>query len=155
MLTYNWTNEFPHFSPHEIFSPETWGFFHLLDYTAMKRLQLFRTELGVPLLVNHGSHRLRGVRSCAEQQGLIRKFGKGHAARFSMHIMGKAFDVSASTIKPGELAAKAERFGWGFIKIYSNFVHLDLRDSPDLDDPGISTHLAHPFHDEQHPLKVA
>ena len=125
-ITYHWGTEFPHFRPSEIFSPETRAYPHLLDFDSMESLELFRRELGIPLLINHGALRLRGVRSDMEQARL--RHQTPNAALHSMHVRGKAFDLSSPELTVSELYEKCVAFGWPFVKKYSSFVHVDNRD---------------------------
>jgi len=122
----------PSFNPEEVLSPEGLSCLSrnvlLVHPFALDRLQGFRNYLGTPLLVNHGTLKLRGYRSMYENEMI-----KG--ARFSQHCMGLAFDVTVRGIPSAELADLAESYGWHGIGTYGTFVHLDLR--PRLDDKAV------------------
>lgn len=120
-----WSDLSPFFSVHELFSPETRNFPHLIDPVALSLLNAFRRSLGIPLLVNHGPHSRRGVRSAREQIALQNE--TGNAADLSMHVTGKAFDISSPKISVSELAEKAIAFEWPCVGIYPSFVHVDFR----------------------------
>lgn len=120
-----WDDISPYFTPEEIFSPDTIHTGrHLIDLGSIRFLNEFRERIG-PLKVNHAGLHLRGVRSPKEQIDLEER--NSNAAELSMHVCGKAFDVSSNEHQPHELADLAERFGWHAIGIYGTFCHLDMR----------------------------
>ena len=122
----DWHDLSPHFAPEEIFSPDTIDKGrHVIDPEAIIRLNEFRDALGVALFVNFASHRYRGVRSPVEQQRVQRWVPT--AAELSMHVCGKAFDISSERMSPMELRTKALEFGWHGVGLYDSFVHIDLR----------------------------
>jgi hypothetical protein len=120
-----WNDHSPFFSPEEIFSPSTRGYWHLVDLPALQKLNDFRKHLDVVLLCNFGPHKRRGVRSPQDQRDLEREVKS--AAQFSMHVQGKAFDLSSPTLSVPQLAAAAISYGWPSVGVYPNFVHVDDR----------------------------
>ena len=121
----------PFFSRLEVFSPETIEHGqHLIDVAALNKLNEFRRWLDKSLTCNNAYHGRRGVRSPAEQLAIEKEYtGLPHTkvAQLSMHVCGKAFDLSCSELSPAELADKALTFGWSGIGIYPTFVHVDMR----------------------------
>ena len=126
---FTWNEVSPYFRVEEIVSPETWGMVHLVDVEALKALNRLRGVLGVACLVNvPGSGlRLRGLRSWKEQEGLVEKGLT--KAKFSMHCLGKAFDVSAPGRELDEIANAAKAVGFSYVLVYpgNGFVHMDMR----------------------------
>jgi hypothetical protein len=118
-----WTKRWPSFTPEEIYSPQSLALgLHLLDESAMDALQEARNRLNLPLVVNHGCLRLRGVRTIAENASI------DGAASNSMHVLGKAFDVSCPEITVAELAERLQSlFLFNGIGIYKSWVHVDTR----------------------------
>lgn len=123
----DWAEVSPHFTKEEIFSPSTIDHIFLVDVPSLVKLNDFRKHLGRKLIVNFEGHHLRGVRSPAEQLDLYR--AGITTAKNSMHVQGKAFDVTCPNMSPEELADAASDFGWVGIGIYrsANFVHIDNR----------------------------
>lgn len=120
-----WGNISPFFSPDELLSPDTTGQIHLIDWGALAALNLFRLKLNIPIMVNFGPHRRRGLRSAREQIQLQRE--TKNAAELSMHVTGKAFDISSPGVKPEHLAQAAIAFGFSAVGFYPTFVHVDMR----------------------------
>lgn len=118
----NWRTRWPSFSPREVYSPVALERYrHKLCPRAMDNLQLFREMLDTPLLVNHLSLKLRGVRTADENENI-------GGARDSMHVAGRAFDVTAPGLEIDKLYQAAIDSGlWGGIGRYDTFVHVDAR----------------------------
>lgn len=94
---------------------------HKLCPRAMDTLQLWREMLGEPLLVNHLSLTLRGVRTADENESI-------GGAKNSMHVCGRAFDISSPALTPDALYKAAFDSGlWGAVGRYDSFVHVDVR----------------------------
>lgn len=122
---FEWGDVSPHFAVSEIFSPETINATHLIDVPSLRLLNEFREALGRVLIVNYGGAKCRGVRSSKEQERIYR-FKPG-AALNSMHVQGKAFDISSPEMTPDELYREALAFGWSAAGLYPSFVHVDTR----------------------------
>lgn len=117
----NWQDLSPHFTPSEIFSPDIIraNALHLVDIDALKKLNKMREILNAPCFVNHQRFTLRGVVSAREA---ISRGG----APLTMHVTGKAFDVSCyNRIVPNIIDA-AEEAGFRYIKPYGSWVHVDM-----------------------------
>jgi hypothetical protein len=120
----------PAFKPEELLSPDGLELLaqgHLmLQAEALEFLQSFRLSIGVPILVNHGSLKLRGYRSPAENQSI------GDSAKYSRHVQGIAFDCTCPDIPLRRFKDLAVAFGWPAVFIYPkrNFIHLDCRALP-------------------------
>jgi uncharacterized protein YcbK (DUF882 family) len=121
-----WQSRWPDFKPEEILSPDSIARYpHKLCPHSLDTLQTFRRLLGVKLVINFGSSRLRGVRTVDENSRIP---GSAHE---SMHICGRAFDVSSPDMTPREIFSRAIDSGlWGGIKLYGQWVHLDTRYAP-------------------------
>lgn len=122
-----WENLSPRFAPTELFSPDTQDAFHLLDLTFVRVLNEFVQKYfpNRACYVNHAEHKLRGLRSPREQIELQKT--NHNAAELSMHVCGKAADLTVEGLTPNEVALKAIEFDFHGIGIYPSFVHLDLR----------------------------
>lgn len=121
---YNYfVQRWPNFRPNEIFSPETReNLTHKLCPISMDTLQEFRNYLDLPLIVNDNINQLRGVRSVQENKNIR------NSAEESMHICGRAFDVTAPALTTEALFDAAIAFGkWQGIGMYPTFIHLDTR----------------------------
>jgi zinc D-Ala-D-Ala carboxypeptidase len=120
----NWYWEY--FKPEEVLSPEgleQWRQNNcLLQSNAMAMLESFRLSLGMPILVNHGSHNYRGYRSSKENEAV-------GGVQFSRHVQGIAFDITVPEMDTHVLTVKASDFGWSFVLEYRDrgFVHIDMR----------------------------
>lgn len=137
---FDWNYYLPSFKPAELISPDllSKSIYHGLDLQAAMKLQRFRDRVhqmtGEGLLVNHGTHYRRGVRSLNDQRVLAAKYGA--AESFSHHCSGKAFDLSLTSwanYTPEWLANAAKEFHYTGIGLYKKnlFVHVDTRDSID------------------------
>lgn len=86
----------------------------LIDEDAMNRLQLLRTIIGKPLIIN-SAYRSR------------RHNAKIGGSPKSMHRLGKAFDISLTNQDKEELARIAFSAGVGFRGkgFYNTFLHVD------------------------------
>lgn len=130
-LLESWKARWPTFSPREVLSESGLAALarnHLVIQThALDTLQRFRSEIGIPLLINHGALKRRGYRSAEEN----REIG---GSRFSYHIQGVAFDVTPVGMKLDDFYKAAWNFGWHALGLYprQNFVHMDMR--PRLDE---------------------
>lgn len=125
----NWAKISPFFSPAEIFSPATIDRGkHLIDIKALEKLNRFREYVQEALYVNHAGLTLRGVRSPKEQITLGQT--NRHAAELSMHVGGKAFDLSSPGLTVDQLGLAAKDFGWSAVGINpkAGFVHVDTRE---------------------------
>ena len=123
----DWDDVSPNFTQDELFSPDTIGKVFLIDYEALLKLNRFRGHVGYPVLVNHGGNHLRGVRSAKEQMSLVKKGLT--SALSSLHLQGKAFDLTCPNKSVKWLKDAALEFAWSCVGYYpnSNFVHVDMR----------------------------
>lgn len=97
---------------------------------ALDKLQRFRNVLGVPLVVNHGSSRLRGSRSIIEAVNLFEDFCQDPNS-WTFHLYC-GFDVSCEDRSAKWLFDRAKDFGeFHGIGLYPTWVHLDDRTSLD------------------------
>jgi len=126
-MEYHWSRVSPRFKIEEVFSPETIRYPHLIDYHMLCALNHLAYLLDAPVFVNHHGMRLRGVRSAREQLSL--KQTNSNAVDLSMHVQGKAVDVSCPTVSNQNLVDVALGVGFTFYKIYSSWIHFDTRDS--------------------------
>lgn len=125
---FTWDEISPHFTKKEILSPETMNHPYLVDVTALYCLNKLRERIGEPLFCNRPDLglTLRGVRSPKEQIRLRDRYPG--AATLSMHVQGKAFDISG--YEPElllELEKLAPECGFTFSLMYLTFIHLDIR----------------------------
>lgn len=119
-MTYyqNWKNvperlwRWPDFSPAEIACRGTGKL--LVNQDALDKLQALRHALGRPIILNSG------YRSPEHNKRV------GGAAK-SMHLEGRAFDISMANHDPAEFIRAARAAGFTGIGTYprSNFVHVD------------------------------
>lgn len=47
--------------------------------------------------------------------------------KFSQHLLGRAADVKVTGRTPAEVAQAARKLGFGFVKTYARFTHVDVR----------------------------
>lgn len=85
-----------------------------LDEVLLEKLQKLRDALGKPIIINSAYR-------CS-----LRNSQVGGSPN-SQHLLGKAVDIRVNGMSPVQVAAVAERIGFGGIGIYSNFVHVDTR----------------------------
>lgn len=124
----NWPSKY--FAPEEVLSPGSIKLFLnsglvILDYDALKSLDELREFIAVPLKCNFADLQLRGTRTPDENASI-----KG-SAKNSTHILGKAFDISATTLSVDELYGKIIQFAEKTKKvsgvgIYPTWVHVDF-----------------------------
>jgi len=121
----------PNFKPEEVLSPEGLKMLSsgilLIQLELLDKLELFRQQLGQPLLVNHNGLQYRGYRSPHENYNIV----KGE--KYSFHMQGLAADISCPKMRISDLRNKAMSFGFHAVGYYPNrlFIHVDLR--PRLD----------------------
>lgn len=82
--------------------------------TLVAKLEELRAAIGKPILITSG---------CRCQ--LYNRYVGGASA--SQHLMGTAADVTVKGMAPSEVAAVAERVGFGGIGRYKTFTHVDVR----------------------------
>lgn len=120
---WKWEN----FKPFEVLSPDGLAQLErgvlLMQTNFLDKLELFRTFLGFPLLINHGTLKYRGYRSPKENYEIV----KGE--QFSFHMQGVAADLSCNKCDIAHLHEMALKFGWHGVGYYPNngFIHVDLR----------------------------
>lgn len=120
-----WLEErWKYFEPHEVLSPGglaalARGVF-LLDPEALDRLCALREKLG-PIKVNHSHLKLRGYRTPSENEAI-------GGAPLSVHMQGKAFDVTVDAFNSSQVSEAARVCGFTFTKIISDTsCHIDIR----------------------------
>lgn len=123
LLDLDWISRWPNFAKPEIYSPESLAKYqHILSPDAMDTLQAFRLFLKKPILVNYSYLTLRGVRTVIENQ-TIKDFKQE-----SMHITGRAFDISVSDLDIELLYEACIDFdAWKGIGKYTTWIHVDTR----------------------------
>lgn len=128
-MKYNHYSQFPmekwqwkDFSPREMASKREGEL--MIDVDAMNRLQLLRSALKKPLIINSA------YRSDAHNKAV-------GGAKGSKHLVAKAFDVSMTNHNPHEFIEAAKAVGFKGIGTYpkSNFVHIDTGPSRSWGDP--------------------
>lgn len=79
-------------------------------------LQAIRDHFDKPVTVNSGTR-------CAKHNRKVK------GARHSQHMLGTAADISIDGVHPRDIAkfAKTLMPGWGGIKPYATFCHVDIR----------------------------
>jgi len=87
-----------------------------INYTLVSLLQEIRDHFDKPIKV------VSGVR-CEKRNERV------GGAKKSQHLLGNAADIVIDGVKPREVAAIANTFmpGWGGIKAYPRFTHVDVR----------------------------
>ena len=80
----------------------------------VEKLQRLRDAIGRPMIINSGYR-------CPERN---RQVG---GSPNSQHMLGTAVDIRVNGMTPRQVAAEAEKIGFGGIGIYSTFTHLDTR----------------------------
>lgn len=82
----------------------------------VKLLQAIRDRFGLPVTISSG------VR-CAKRN---KKVG---GAKRSQHLLGNAADIQIAGVKTQQVAAFAASLmpGWGGVKAYPTFTHIDVR----------------------------
>lgn len=78
------------------------------------KLEELRAAIGKPILVTSGCR-------CRKYNQTI------GGATASQHLLGTAADVTVQGMAPSEVAAVAERVGFGGIGRYKTFTHVDVR----------------------------
>jgi hypothetical protein len=132
------SDHWPNFKVEEVLSPTQLQLFERkgvfpYSFRALDKLQEFRTFVGLPFLINHGSLERRGARSMKDVFEINSQTrGRERAWEWSFHLWC-AFDISVEGMSPMDLYEKAIDFGkWGGIGIYNTFVHVDDRDWFDM-----------------------
>ena len=137
-------DRWPSFSSVELLSPDGISLLRRgvfpLRIEAVDRLQMLRDKINSPLMVNTPLLRHRGFRSPEENRIIYQRsriktdrdpIYHPRDNRFSFHIAGIAFDVSAD-LPQKDLIEAAIAVGFKGIGIAKNFVHVDLRDSEEV-----------------------
>lgn len=123
-----WQERWPNFKPEEVLSPRGLVHFNrgrfLVQPHALDMLQLFRTVINKPFIINGGGRQYRGYRNPEENQ-----VARGRPE--SYHIQGLAFDVTVKDMDPREIGNLALDFGFMGIGVYETFTHLDCRVTTD------------------------
>lgn len=117
-----WKEISPNFDKDEIFSTDlikrsAW---HIVDIEALAKLNKLRDILDAPCFVNHRGLTMRGVVS--PREALLRG-----GASLTMHVTGKAFDVSCYTKTIDDVVKTAKDAGFTFVIPYKSWVHVDTR----------------------------
>ena len=87
----------------------------LVDERSMDMLQELRTKIGKPFHINSG------YRSPEHNEAV-------GGATNSMHLQGKAFDISLQNLDRQVLYQEAQDMGFKGIGQYNSFMHIDTRD---------------------------
>ena len=121
----HWESRWPDFKPEEVLNPSGLELFNsrgecLINENAMDYLQKFRRHVRYALKCNYASMRHRGFRNEVENKGVDGK-------PFSFHMLGLAFDLTASEVDNEVLWRDAINFGWHGVGLYRSWVHVDLR----------------------------
>lgn len=85
-----------------------------IDMELIIKLEELRALVGRPIIV------LSGYR-CPEHNKEV------GGADNSQHLYGKAADIKVQGVGMHELARKARQAGFSFVKLYSGWVHVDVR----------------------------
>lgn len=86
----------------------------MLDEVLLAKLQQLRDAINRPIIINSAFR-------CP-----VRNREVGGAAQ-SQHLYGTAVDIRVNGMTPRQVAADAEKIGFGGIGTYNTFVHLDTR----------------------------
>lgn len=87
----------------------------MVDPILLTKLQTLRMRLGRPITINSG------YRNATHNKKV------GGVAN-SQHLEGRAADIKVSGLTPRQVAMEADKLGFGGIKIYPTFVHVDTRE---------------------------
>lgn len=116
-----------YFEPKEVLSPEGIKVLAhqgllLVQPALLDKLTELREKIEKPILINFGSHVLRGYRCPSENN-------KVEGKPFSLHLQGLAADVTVKDLSLYDLGQAALAVGFSGIGTYpeKNFLHLDLR----------------------------
>ncbi len=120
-----------HFSPQEVLSPDGLRIYEAggmpLSPLLLDRLEILRSAVKAPILINHNGLKLRGYRSKVENAGIA------GSAPNSYHCRGLAADLTCHSMPIEEFRALIHRLdlfrGIGFYP-NRNFIHVDIRLGP-------------------------
>lgn len=86
------------------------------DPNLIPMLEALRARLGgKPITINSGCR-------CPKYNATL-----PDSAPTSQHILGKAADIVVEGVSPDEVAAEAEKLGFGGVGRYDGFTHVDIR----------------------------
>ena len=103
----------PHFKPSEFTCPCCHEL--RLDPQLLVMLEKLRAELGdEPITITSGYR-------CPKHNQMI-----GGAKR-SQHMLGRAADIKAKHYTPAEVGHFARMLGFGYVKVYKTWTHVDVR----------------------------
>jgi hypothetical protein len=94
----------------------------LVNPHLVELLEKIRAHFGKPIRINSG------YRTPAYNAGLKKKGHKG-VAKNSQHQYGNAADITIQGVKPKEIFDFVNSFHQGGIGLYSNFTHVDVRNT--------------------------
>jgi hypothetical protein len=86
----------------------------IINKELLNKLELLRAKLGKPIIINSAYR-------CPihnKQVGGVKN---------SQHLQGKAADIQVKGLTPVYVAKIAKQVGFTFVKVYPNFVHVDVR----------------------------
>ena len=86
----------------------------MLDENLLQKLQQLRTAIGRPIIINSAFR-------CPQRNAQV------GGSPNSQHMLGTAVDIRVNGMTPRQVAAEAEKIGFGGIGIYNTFTHLDTR----------------------------
>ena len=86
----------------------------MLDEVLLAKLQQLRYAINKPIIINSAFR-------CPQRNTAVGGSPK------SQHLLGKAVDIRVNGMTPRQVAAAAEKIGFGGIGIYNTFTHLDTR----------------------------
>ena len=92
-----------------------------LDEKLLEKLQKLRSKIGRPLIINSAYR-------CPERNAQV------GGAKKSQHLFGRAVDVSIHNLNlsQNQILEMAKNLDFTGIGLYNNFVHLDVRNSPEI-----------------------